>query len=155
MQIASLLIPLMAGIGLSLQSAVNGTLGNKIGTIESAFLTFFTGAIVLTIVIPFFGGGTILDVFQVPTWQLVCAVFGFLYLSLMVFSVPRIGVTVAVVNVIVGQLAASMAIDHFGWFHTPVQTFDMQRFIGVLLLLAALYLLFKKDKKKTAVETTV
>ncbi|WP_252313044.1 DMT family transporter [Sinobaca sp. H24] len=149
---AAIFIPLMAGIGLSLQSAVNGTLGSKIGTIESAFLTFFTGAVILTIVIPFFGGGTILDVFQVPAWQLICAVFGFLYLSLMVFSVPRIGVTVAVVNVIVGQLAASMAVDHFGWFHTPVEPFDLQRFFGVLLLLGALYFLFKKDKKQSAAE---
>ncbi|SFC25290.1 transporter family-2 protein [Bacillus sp. OV322] len=140
------IIPILAGIGLSIQSAINGTLGKKAGTIESAFFTFFTGAIILTIVVNFFGSGNILHVTEVPKWQLICAIFGVIYLSLMVLAVPKIGVTAAVVSVIIGQLAASMLIDNFGWFGSETVHFDTKRFIGVLLMIAALYFVFKGNQ---------
>ncbi|MDR0139593.1 DMT family transporter [Metabacillus idriensis] len=146
MTLLLVILPILAGIGLSIQSAINGTFGKKAGTIESAFLTFFTGAIFLTIVVNFFGKGNILAVTEVPKWQLLCAIFGVIYLSLMVLAVPKIGVTAAVVSVIIGQLTASMAIDHFGWFESQVIAFDLKRFTGIVLMAAALYFVFKGNK---------
>ncbi len=146
MSLIMMILPLLAGIGLSVQSAVNGTLGRQIGTIESAFFTFFTGAIVLTIVVNFFGQGNLLSLHEVPRWQLLCAIFGVIYLSLMVLAVPKIGVTSAVISVIVGQLLASMAIDHFGWFESAVVPFGWKRLIGVVLMLAALYFVFLENR---------
>ncbi len=146
MSLILMILPLLAGIGLSVQSAVNGTLGREIGTIESAFFTFFTGAIVLTIVVNFFGQGNMLALHDVPRWQLLCAIFGVVYLSLMVLAVPKIGVTPAVISVIVGQLLASMAIDHFGWFESAIVPFGWKRMIGVVLMLTALYFVFREKK---------
>ncbi|TKJ89519.1 DMT family transporter [Paenibacillus sp. PK4536] len=151
MNIVMLILPLLAGIGLGIQSAINGTLGNKIGTIESAFFTFFTGAIFLTIIVNFFGQGNILNIHEVPKWQLLCAIFGVIYLSLMVLAVPKIGVTAAVISVIVGQLIASMAIDHFGWFESATIHFGIKRLIGVVLMLIALFFVFRE---KTSTKTT-
>ncbi|WP_411342974.1 DMT family transporter [Paenibacillus sp. WLX1005] len=150
MSLVLMILPLLAGIGLSIQSAVNGTLGRQIGTIESAFFTFFTGAIVLTIVVNFFGQGNMLNLHEVPRWQLLCAIFGVIYLSLMVLAVPKIGVTAAVISVIVGQLVASMAIDQFGWFESAVVPFGWKRLIGVVLMLIALYFVFREKKADSA-----
>ncbi|MFB4213318.1 DMT family transporter [Shouchella sp. JSM 1781072] len=150
MDLIYLLFPLIAGMGLSIQSAVNGTLGGKIGSLESAFLTFFTGAILLTIVVIFFGQGNILEVVHAPFSELLAAVFGVLFLSIMPFVAPRIGVTNAMIMVIIGQLLASVTIDHFGLFGTVQIPFDLQRMIGVALLITAVYFIFKGPKKTPA-----
>ncbi|WP_046226736.1 DMT family transporter [Paenibacillus dauci] len=154
MNIIMLLLPLLAGIGLSVQSAVNGTFGKRIGTIESAFFTFFTGAIFLTIIVNFFGQGNILNIHEVPKWQLLCAIFGVIYLSLMVLAVPKIGVTAAVISVIVGQLVASMVIDHFGWFESEVVPFGIKRLIGVVLMCIALFFVFREKTDKSAAQSS-
>ncbi|MGA4719899.1 DMT family transporter [Fictibacillus nanhaiensis] len=56
---------------LNAQSSINGAFSRKLGTYEAAFLTFFSGALLLAILILFFGEGNILKVFEAPKWQLV------------------------------------------------------------------------------------
>ncbi|MBM7578038.1 DMT family transporter [Jeotgalibacillus terrae] len=148
MELLYILIPLIAGIGLSTQSAINGTLGNKIGSLESAFLTFFTGAIILTLIVNFFGQGNILGIVDAPAVQLLAAIFGVIFLSIMPFVAPVIGVTNAMIMVIIGQLLASVAIDHFGLFSSEVIPLDIQKVIGILLLIGAVYFIFKKPGTK-------
>lgn len=68
---------------------------------------------------------------------------GAVYVAAMVFAVPRIGVGVAVMAVIVGQLAMSMAIDHFGLFGLRRIPVDGYRLAGALLLAVALFLIYR------------
>lgn len=138
-----ILIPFVAGISISIQSALNGSLGGKTGTIVSAFLSFTTGSLLLTVYVIFFGKGDFFDVVNAPLWQYLAAVCGIIFISVMVYVVPRIGVTAATVTIIIGQLAASLAIDNFGWFLTDVHSFGIKRFIGVILLLASLYFVYR------------
>ena len=49
MSITILIASLMGGILLSAQSSVNGSFSKQAGTLESAFLTFITGAMMLSI----------------------------------------------------------------------------------------------------------
>lgn len=50
MQVVLVVIALIAGITLSTQSSVNGAFSKKAGTLESAFLTFITGGMILFII---------------------------------------------------------------------------------------------------------
>ncbi|MDR7242278.1 DMT family transporter [Priestia megaterium] len=147
MSLLMVILTLIGGLTLSAQSSINGTLSKKTGTFETAFLTFATGAMILTIVVVFFGQGNILSVFAVPKWQLTCALFGASYLFLTVLAVPKIGVTAANISTVIGQLFASMIIDHFGWFGSKEVPFDLSRWIGVAFMLLALYFIFKGNKK--------
>lgn len=148
----TVLIPLIGGMFVSIQSTLNGNLGKKVGTIESAYLSFFIGSVLLTIVVIFFGDGNIFKIIEAPVWQLICAIFGFIFIFVMAFSVPKIGVTATTTTVVIGQLVTSMIVDHFGWFGSDVTPFTMKRLIGVLLMTAALYFIYMESaivKKKT------
>lgn len=70
MQVVLVVIALIAGITLSTQSSVNGAFSKKAGTLESAFLTFITGGMILFIITLFFGEGNFLEFFSAPKWQL-------------------------------------------------------------------------------------
>lgn len=145
------LVPIIAGVSISVQAAVNGSLGAKTSSLASAALSFFTGAASLAVAVVFLGSGDIFAVKDVPAWQLLAAVCGILFISIMVYVVPKIGVTAATVTVIIGQLIASLAIDHFGWFLTEVNPFSLKRLLGVILLLGSLYFVYKgKEEKKPA-----
>lgn len=137
-------MPIIAGIGVSFQSAVNGRLGREVGTIESTYISFLTGTIFLTVVVLLFGQGNLLMITEVPFWQLLCAIFGIIFVLIMVFAVPIIGVTATTLTVIIGQLGAGMAIDHFGLFHQEISQFDMKRFFGVLCMIGAFYFIYKE-----------
>lgn len=148
----AVLLPFIGGIFVSLQGTLNGNLGKKVGTIESSYLSFFTGTMLLTVFVVLFGDGNLLNITEVPTWQLFCAIFGFIFVFVLAFSVPKIGVTATNAAIVIGQLVTSMVVDHFGWFGSNVTPFTMKRFIGILLLLAALYFIYMESaivKKKT------
>ncbi|WP_206435583.1 DMT family transporter [Siminovitchia acidinfaciens] len=132
MTLLMVLVPIIAGVSISVQAAVNGSLGAKTSSLVSAALSFFTGATSLAAAVVFLGNGDVFVVKDVPAWQLLAAVCGILFITIMVYVVPKIGVTAATVTVIIGQLIASLAIDHFGWFLTEVNPFGLKRLLGVI-----------------------
>ena len=56
---------------------------------------------------------------------------------------PKIGALVLVSLLLAGQLVASILIDHYGWLGFSVQKVDLQRLIGVVLLVGG-FLLIRK-----------
>ncbi len=85
--------------------------------------------------------------FQVPKWSLTGGLLGSIYVVLSVISVPKLGVGTTIVTVIVGQIAMSMLLDHFGLFGNPRILLDGSRLLGLALLFIALYLIFKGGTK--------
>jgi bacterial/archaeal transporter family-2 protein len=134
---------LLAGMAVSVQASVNGSLGKKIGVMEGAFVSFFIGTIALFLFQLFFGRGNVLHMFTVPKWQLVGGLLGAFYIFIMVLIVPKIGVANSIIAVIVGQLLMSTIIDHYGLIGKQIP-FDIKRGIGLLLLFCALFLFYKK-----------
>ncbi|WP_458110030.1 DMT family transporter [Bacillus zhangzhouensis] len=147
MALLLILFTLLGGITLSAQSSINGTFSRRAGTIETTFLTFLTGTMLLTLLILFFGSGHLLNLLNAPKWQLSAAFLGTAYLMLMVMAVPRIGVIAANIAGIAGQLIIGMVIDHFGWFHSLMISFDVKRMLALLFMLVALYFIYKGNKR--------
>ncbi|MCK6255249.1 DMT family transporter [Fictibacillus sp. KIGAM418] len=137
-----LLLALFSGMGQSMQAAVNGTLGKKIGSIEGAFVSFFTGTVMLLILMLIWGNGSLSTVWNVPKWNLIGGVLGAIYVFIVIMAVPKIGVTSAITAVIIGQLIMSVVIDHFGWFGNEPFHFTYKRMIGLVLMFAGLYFVF-------------
>jgi len=147
MNILLILSTLLGGIALSAQSSINGTFSRKAGTIETTFLTFLTGLMFLTIIIIFFGHGTVLGILTAPKWQLSAAFLGTAYLLLSVIAVPRIGVVATNIAGIIGQLAVGMIIDNFGWFDSLVISLDWKRMLALLFMIIALYFIYQGNKR--------
>ncbi|MDR9793633.1 DMT family transporter [Aeribacillus sp. FSL K6-2848] len=136
-------LAILGGMMIGIQSPVNGSLGKKIGAVEGAFVSFFVGTMVLAFLVLFFGKGNITDLFQVPKWNLLGGFLGAMFVTFTIISVPKVGVAVTLLAGIIGQMAISVIIDHFGLFGMPKNRIDINRLIGIGLMLTALFFLYR------------
>lgn len=150
MAIFLIILAVMGGAFLSIQAAINGQLGSKVGVFKSAFLTFSVGALITALLIFFFEPQHAVTLLDVPKWQLLGAFCGVPYIVIMVLAVQRIGTAVATVAVIFGQLAMSMLIDHFGWLGNEAIHFSATRLGAVICLGIALFFIYSSSKPKAA-----
>ncbi|MND85723.1 hypothetical protein D3C80_776590 [compost metagenome] len=149
MTIIMIILAVIGGATLSIQAAINGQLGSRVGVFKSAFLTFSVGALITGLLIFFFESPHAFSLLDVPKWQLLGAMFGVPYIVIMVLAVQRIGAAVATVAVIFGQLTMSMLIDNFGWLHNPSIPFSMSRLGAIICLGLALCFIYASNKTKT------
>ncbi|HAZ76753.1 MULTISPECIES: DMT family transporter [Enterobacteriaceae] len=143
-----IILSVVGGALLSVQAAINGQLGSKVGVFRSAFLTFSVGALITALLIFFFETKHAVTLLEVPKWQLLGALLGVPYIVIMVLAVQRIGTAVATVAVIFGQLAMSMLIDNFGWLHNEAIPFSATRLGAVVCLGIALWFIYSGSKSR-------
>jgi len=136
-----------AGAVLSVQAAINGRLGETVGVLRSSLLTFVVGAVVTGLLILFFEPAHAVSLLNVPKWQLCGALFGVIYMMVMVGAVPRVGTAVATVAVIVGQLGMGMLIDNFGWLGNPTIELSGSRILAMVLLALALVFMYRSSTR--------
>ena len=79
-----LVLVIAAGAVLSVQAAINGRLGQTVGVLRSSLLTFAVGALTTALLIFFFEPAQAVSLLEVPKWQLTGALFGVVYMMVMV-----------------------------------------------------------------------
>ena len=145
-----LVLVIAAGAVLSVQAAINGRLGQTVGVLRSSLLTFAVGALTTALLIFFFEPAQAVSLLDVPKWQLTGALFGVVYMMVMVGAVPIVGTAVATVAVIVGQLGMGMLIDNFGWLGNASIPFSLSRIGAIVCLGIALFFIYSSSRAKAA-----
>src|SRR5690606_1743120 len=128
------LLDVICGASVAIQSQVNGGLGRKVGLMEASFLSFFIGTLILFFLTIFFGKGNLLEVTEVPRWQLIGGILGALYVCINIFAVNKIGVASTLMAIILGQILLGAVIDHFGLFGGERYPMNSNKIIAILLL---------------------
>ena len=143
-----LVLVVAAGAVLSVQAAINGRLGQTVGVLRSSLVTFSVGTVVTGLLILFFEPAQAVSLLEVPKWQLTGALFGVVYMMVMVGAVPIVGTAVATVAVIVGQLAMGMLIDNFGWLGNTAIELSGSRVLAMLCLALALVFMYRSSARQ-------
>ena len=143
-----LLLVVAAGAVLSVQAAINGRLGQTVGVLRSSLLTFAVGTVTTGLLIVFFEPAHAVSLLEVPKWQLSGALFGVVYMIVMVGAVPRVGTAVATVAVIVGQLGMGILIDNFGWLGNPAIELSGSRILAMACLALALVFMYRSSARQ-------
>jgi transporter family-2 protein len=130
------LLSLLAGLAGSVQAAVMGRLGSRVGTLEAlAFASLLQAVLTGVLVValrPGFGGYGAAA--RQPAWLWLGGVMGALIVFTVTFATPRIG-TAATIGILVGgQLAMGVAIDRFGLFGFDQIPVSWPRALGIVLL---------------------
>jgi len=141
-----MLLGIAGGVAVGSQAGVNAALGRNIGVLETAFVSFLVGAACLGVLVVTLGKGNLGGVTAVPAWQLIGGVLGGFYVFVMVTVVPQIGVAPTIMTIITGQILAGLVIDHFGVFGGRQVPMNLSRGVGVVMLAAALMLIFRKPE---------
>jgi transporter family-2 protein len=129
-------LALAAGLAGAAQIAVQGRLGERVGSLEAVLIATVVTAVAVgpALLLVRRGTGGLGDVGSVPRWMLVGGLLGgFIVLSITIAG-PRIGTTATVALLIAGQLLAATLIDRFGWFGFDRIGIDPVRAVGIVLL---------------------
>lgn len=136
-----ILIGLVGGLAVGIQSILAGAMGQKIGGTATSFIIHLGGMVFSGILLVLRGGEKIRDWRSLPWYMLGAGIFGLiLYLTISV-TLPRVGGTMMMTLIIIGQLSMGIVIDHFGLFGVATHPIDLSRILGVVALLAGGYLI--------------
>ena len=144
MQYILLALALAAGTFMPIQAGINSKLAGAVGgAIPSAFVSFLVGTLALAVVLGVTGQGVpFTTAYKAsPWWYWIGGTMGAFFVTATVILAPRIGGGAMIALTLAGQVAASMALDHFGLLGFPHIPFDLKRLIGSVLLLAGVYLI--------------
>lgn len=127
----------VAGGGIPIMAAMNGTLGRAIGSPVHASLVLvlagLTGILVVyAIVRPPMPSGAAFA--SVPPYAWFGGVSMALYALSATYLAPRFGVGNLVICVVVAQLVVSSVIDQFGLLGAPVNPLNLRRVAGLVVL---------------------
>ena len=146
MTAAYVLISLAAGVAGSIEVAVMGRFGDRIGTLQAlAFSTVVTAllALVVLLVVRRSVGGYG-DAVRSPPWMWLGAVTGVFIVFTITLVQPRLGTFATVAVFIVAQIAAGVAIDRFGWFGVERVGLEWTRVLGIVLLASGAVLALRR-----------
>ena len=142
--LALVLVTFFGGLAATMQPSINARLAQKIGLIESAFVSFFVGTAVLLAISLATPGGSLRAIPTARWWELTGGFLGALFVATTILAVPRIGTTATMAIIIAAQLSMGMILDHFGFFGLRNIPLDPRRLAGLALLALGIALILRE-----------
>jgi transporter family-2 protein len=138
----ALILTAGAGVLVAMQAPINGHLGEQVGRIQAALISFIIGtALLLAVTYVYAGGFTNGFGIGRVSWQyFIGGLLGAAYVTTVIFTVKTLGAGGVTAATITGQLAAAMVLDQFGAFGLERHQLNWQRVLGVCLLALGTYL---------------
>jgi transporter family-2 protein len=135
-----------AGFGGAVQIAVQGRLGDRVGSLEAVATASLIGAVVALGVLvlarrSFAGVG---DALGAPKWMLLGGVMSALIILAITVAGPRIGIVATTAVLIAAQFTLASVIDRYGWFGVERIALSWTRVVGVGLLFLGTALVLRR-----------
>lgn len=138
------LLCVLGGVATVVQSQFLGVLEGRLGVLESVFITYGSGALLVGLVMLGLRGGNLKAWQSVPPYAYLSGLAGLVIIGTLSYTVPRLGLVVAFTLFIVTQLVFGAALDHFGLLGAAVRPLTGSRALGILVLVLGIWLVIKK-----------
>jgi len=140
------ILAILVGAGLTVQIGMNATISRTVGSpVLASVVNFFVGLIALCLIALGSGAraapGSWTDV---PAWAWFGGLLGAAYVGSVTVLGPRLGAVVLLALVLLGQMAASLAVDYFGVAGFPQSPITAARLLGAALLVAGVILVVRR-----------
>lgn len=129
-------LAVLAGLAGSVQVAVMGRFGGRIGVFEAlSFSTAVQLVFSVAILLAVRGGvGGLPQSLKTPAWMWIGGLMGLTVVGAITFAQPRIGATATIGILIAGQILMGAVIDRFGLFGVDQIAISPVRAAGIALL---------------------
>ncbi len=136
------LLMFVAGFGIPMMAALNGSLGVKLHSPALATtILFMVGGLVSLAYLFLSGGIPKLPILQsIPTFFYLGGLCVIFYILSITWVAPKFGVGNAVSFVLLGQIISMVIIDHFGLLGALQHSVSNQRFVGLALMIVGVFL---------------
>ncbi|WP_295699568.1 DMT family transporter [Helicobacter mastomyrinus] len=144
------IIAFCIGVALAIQAPINAALSKSLSnaSLVAALISFSIGTLCLCLLAYAYGmlnTHTLKATLHQEWWKYLggflgaFAVFGTILLS------PKIGLANMFLLIILGQILTSSVLDHLGAFGLPIKSLSLHKIIGLLIIVAGLFVFFYKD----------
>lgn len=134
----AIIIGLIIGIGLPMQTSINSRLKLAVGSPFLASLISFTFGTIFLAVITLITNKTLFFSTNLlktqPIWLWLGGIFGVIYLTANILLFPKLGSVQTAIMPILGQIIMGLMIDNFGLFKSLVKPLSLTRITGAILV---------------------
>ena len=136
----------VAGLALTIQVGINSTLRHRLNDPWMATLISFLGGTLGLTVFVLLTRASLparTAIASVPSWAWLGGLVGAFYVATTVIVAPRLGSATLLAFVVLGQLLASLVIDHYGWIGFAQHPISTVRILGAVLLFGGVLLIVR------------
>lgn len=156
----SIILGILAGIGLPIQTSINTKLRKKVGTPYNASLVSFVVALIFLVLLLIVTGQGINIPFerllQEPVWIWAGGICGVIFLTGNILLLAKVGSVQTVILPVLGQILMGLIVDSFGLFYAEQSNLTLLRVIGaVLVIVGVLAVSMAKDIKRGTLHTEI
>ena len=133
-----------AGVSFIFQQAVNSNLRGEIGSPWWAgFISYLGGTIVMFgMVVALREPWLSAPALSRTSWMSwTGGLFGAIYIAVSILLLPRLGATMVVALIVLGQMVGAMLFDHFALLGVPETPISLTRLAGAALLIGGVVLM--------------
>lgn len=136
-----ILVGVISGVAIGIQGPMASIITYKLGMLESVFIVHLVGAVIALVPLLLFQkGGNLYRWRELPWYVFLAGVSGLVVLAAISYLIPRVGVTPAMMLIIVGQILIGGILDHYGWLDAAVRHFSFTKAAGIVIMLFGAYL---------------
>jgi bacterial/archaeal transporter family-2 protein len=134
------MIAALGGVAVACQGQLIGIIDKNIGTMESVFITYGGGGLIIGIIMLVFRGGNLSSLQSIPSYTLLVGPLGLVLIAAIGYSVPRLGLVTAFTIIVAAQFIIAAVIDHFGFLGADIRHINLSRIFGIGVMLAGIWL---------------
>lgn len=137
------IVAIIGGVAVTLQAQFMGVMDQSLGTLESVFITYGSGALLMGLVMLAVRGGNLRAWRTLPWHVLLAGVAGLLIVGGLSYVTPRLGLVATFTIFVAAQFVFGAVMDHFGLLGATVRPIDFSTLAGMVIVLAGIWLIVK------------
>lgn len=138
-----IIIAAIGGITITLQAQFMGVMDKNLGTLESMFITYGSGGILIGLAMLINRGGNLSAWNSVPWYVLTSGLLGLIIVGTIGYSTPRLGLVTALTILVAAQFITGALLDQFGILGADLRPLNLTRLAGIGLTLLGVWLVIR------------
>jgi transporter family-2 protein len=141
--VSLIIIAAIGGVAVTLQAQFMGLMDRGIGSLESVFITYGSGGVLIGMVMLLNRGGNLSAWRGLPWYSLTAGLLGLIIVGTIGYSTPRLGLVVTLTILVASQFIVGALLDHFGILGAVWRPLDLPRLAGIGVMLLGVWLVVR------------
>jgi transporter family-2 protein len=138
-----IIIVTIGGIAIALQAQFMGIMDRGLGTLESMFITYVSGGVLIAVATLLRRGGNLSAWGSIPWYALTAGLLGLIIVGTIGYSTPRLGLVTAFTILVASQFIMGALLDHFGILGATLRPLEISRLAGIGVMLLGVWLIIR------------
>lgn len=138
-----ILTAVIGGMAVTLQAQFMGVMDQGLGTLESVFITYGSGGLLMGLAMLVMRGGNLATWRSLPWYAPLAGVVGLIIVGSIGYVTPRLGLVATFTIFVATQFTVGAVMDHFGLFGATIRPIDLSTVAGMVVVLAGVWLIIR------------